>query len=120
MKKLAVIDYFIAFFCQLFSVIEMLKEVRNGCGCIPTCSHAIGICCEVGRGDGSVLSVKVSKKSKWAVLTKIGNAMFESGCVFLWTLVNYHGDLNNAKFTVGGEIFFVVQLQWFEQLCRWH
>ena len=42
-KKLAVIDYFIDFLCELFSIIELLKEVSNGCGCIPECSHAIKI-----------------------------------------------------------------------------
>ena len=91
-KKLAVIDYFIAFFCELFSVIELLKEVSNGCGWIPTRSHVIKVCCEVGGGDGSVLSVKVSKKSKRFTLTKLGDAMFESGHVFFWTLVSDHGD----------------------------
>ena len=40
-KKLAVINYFIAFFCEIFSDIELLKEVSNGCGWITTCSHAI-------------------------------------------------------------------------------
>ena len=56
-KKLTVADYFIALFCEVFSIIEILKEVIDWCGFIPTCSHAIGIGCEVGRGDGSVLSV---------------------------------------------------------------
>ena len=63
-KKLAVIDYFIDFFCEIFSVVEMLKEVSNGCGWITTCSHALKNFCEVGGGDGSVLSVNVRKKSK--------------------------------------------------------
>ena len=45
-------------------------------------SHAIEIFCEVGGGDGSILSVRVSKKSKRSALTKIGDAMFESGYVF--------------------------------------
>ena len=107
-KKFAVIDYFIAFFCKLLSIIEPLKEVSNGCGWIPMRSHAIEICCEVGGGDGSVISVKTSKKIKWLTLTKLGDAMFESGHVFFWTLVSDHGDKNNAKFTVGGEFFFVV------------
>ena len=56
------------------------------------CSHAIKIGCEVGGGDGSVLIVKVIKKSKRFILTKLGDAMFESGHVFFWTLVSYHGD----------------------------
>ena len=81
-NKLAVIDYLVAFFCELFSVIELSKEVSNGCGWIPMHSHAIGIFCKVGGGDGSVLSVKMSKNSKQFTLTKLGDAMFESGCVF--------------------------------------
>ena len=91
-KNLAVVDYFIAFFCKRFSVIEMLKEVRNGCGWIPMCSHAFKIVCEVGGGDGSVISVKVSKNSKRLTLKKLGDAMFESGRVFFWTLVSDHGE----------------------------
>ena len=91
-KKLAVIDYFISLFCKLFSVIELLKEVSNGCGWIPTRSHAIKICPDGGGGDGSVISVKVSKKSKRFTLTKIGDAVFDSGRVFLWTLISDHGD----------------------------
>ena len=91
-KKLAVVDYFIAFFCELFSVIGMLKEVSNGCGWIPTRSHAIEIFCEVGGGDGSILSVKVSKKSKRFTLTKIGDTMFESVHVYFWTLIIDHKD----------------------------
>ena len=91
-KKLAVIDYFIAFFCELFSVIELLKEVSNGCGWTPTPSHAIEICCVFRGGDGSILSVKVRNKCKQSTLTKLGNAMFESGHVFFWTLVSDHGD----------------------------
>ena len=75
----------------------MLKEVRNGNGWIPTHSHAIEIFCEVRGGDGSVLSVKLSKKSKRLILTKLGDAMFESGHVFFWTLVSDNGDKNNAK-----------------------
>ena len=31
-KKLSVIDYFIAFFWELFPVIELLKEVSNDVG----------------------------------------------------------------------------------------
>ena len=89
-KKLAVIDYFIAFLCEFFSVIELLKEVINGCGWIPTFNHAIEICCEVGGGDGSILSVKVSTKSKRVTLIKVVDAMFESGHVFFWTLVIDH------------------------------
>ena len=92
-----VIDYFIAFFCEFFSVIELLKEVSNECGWIPTCSHAIKNFCEVGGDDGSAISVKVSKKSKRFTLAKIGGAMFESGHVFFWTLVSDHGDKNNVK-----------------------
>ena len=68
-KNLSVIDYFIAFLCGLFSVVDILKEVCNGCGWIPTRSHAIKICCEVGGGDGSVLSVKASKKSNRVALS---------------------------------------------------
>ena len=34
-NKLDVIDYFIALFCKLFFIIELLKEVSNGCGWIP-------------------------------------------------------------------------------------
>ena len=59
-----------------------MKEVSNGCGWIPTRSHAIEIFFEVGGGDSSVLSVKVSKKSNRFTLTKLGDAMFESGNVF--------------------------------------
>ena len=70
----------------------MLKEISNGCGQIPTCSHVIKTCCEVGEGDGSILSVKVINKCKQSTLTKLGNAMFESGHVFFWTLVSDHGD----------------------------
>ena len=81
-KKLSVIAYFIDFFCKLFSVIELFKEVSDGCGWIPTRSHAIKIFCEVGGGDGSVIGVKVSKKGKRFTLTKLGDAMFESGHVF--------------------------------------
>ena len=33
-KKFTVIDYFIAFFCKVFSVIEMLKEVSD---CMTAC-----------------------------------------------------------------------------------
>ena len=91
-KKLDVIDYFIAFLCKLFSVIDMLKEVSNGCGWIPTRSHATEICCEVGGGDGYVLGVNVSKKINQFKWTKLGDAMFESGHLFLWTLVSDHGD----------------------------
>ena len=61
----------------------MLREVRNECGWIPTCSHSIQIFCEVGRVNGSILSVKASKKSKWFPLTKIGDAILESTHVFL-------------------------------------
>ena len=57
-KKLTVIDYFIALFWELFSIVDLLKEASNWCGWIPTCSHAIEIGCEVGIGDGSVLEVK--------------------------------------------------------------
>ena len=39
---------------------------------------------------------------------KLGDAMFESDYVFLWTLVSDKGDWNNAKFTVGGDFLFVV------------
>ena len=80
-NKLAVVDYFIDFFWELFSFVELFKEVSDGCGWIPTHSHAIKNFCEVGGGDGSVLSVKVSKKSKRFTLTKLGDAIFESGYV---------------------------------------
>ena len=89
---MAIIDYFIAFFCKFFSITELLKEVRNGYGWVLTCSHAIEIFCEIGGDDGYVLSLKVSKKSKWFALTKLGDAMFESGDVFFWTLVSDHGN----------------------------
>ena len=75
-KKFAVIDYFISFFCKFFSVVELLKEVSNGCGWIPTLSHAIEIFCEVGGGDGSVISVKVGKKIKRFTLMKLGDRVF--------------------------------------------
>ena len=52
----------------------------------------IEIFCEVGGGDGSVLSIKVSKKSKRFILMKLGDAMFESGHMFFWTLVSDNGD----------------------------
>ena len=91
-NKLAVIDYFIAFFCELFSIIELLKEASNGCGWIPICSHAIEICCDVGGCDGSLLSVKVSEKSNRFTLTKLGDAMFESVRVFFWKQISDHGD----------------------------
>ena len=56
-KKLTVIGYFAAFFCEVFSVIELLKEASDWCGWIPTCSHTINIGCDVGGCDGSVLNV---------------------------------------------------------------
>ena len=56
------------------------------------CSHAIKIGCEVRGGNGSVLSVEVSKKVKQSTLTKLGDAMFYSGHVFFWTLFCDHGD----------------------------
>ena len=107
-KRYDVIYYFIAFFCGFFSVIELLKEVSNGCGWIPTRSHAIKIFCEVVGGDGYVLSVKVSEKSKRFIFAKLGDSMFESGHVFFRTLFSDNGAYNNAKFTVGGELFFAV------------
>ena len=91
-KKLAVVDYFIAFFCELFSVIGMLKEVSNGCGWIPTRSHAIEIFCDIGGDTGSILSVKASKNIKRFTLTKLGDVMFDSGNVFFWTLFSDHRD----------------------------
>ena len=54
----------------------MLKEVRNWYGWIPTCYHAIIICCDVGGGDGS------SKKSKRLTLANLGDEIFDSGHVF--------------------------------------
>ena len=47
---------------------------------------------EVRGGDGYVLSVNVSNKSKRFTLTKLGDAMFESSHVLFWTLVSDHGD----------------------------
>ena len=55
-------------------------------------SHVIIIYCEVGGGDRSILSVKASNNSKRFTLKKLGDAMFESGHVFFWTLVSDHGD----------------------------
>ena len=52
----------------------------------------IEIGCEVGGGDGSVLSVYVSNNSKQFKLVKLGDAIFESGRVFLWRLISDHGD----------------------------
>ena len=49
-KMLTVIDYLVAFFWEFFSIIELLKEVRNWCGWILTCNHEIEIGCEVGGG----------------------------------------------------------------------
>ena len=86
-KNLAVVDYFIAFFWELFSVIDMLKEISNRCGWIPIRSYTIKICCEVGGGDGSILNVKVSKKIKRFILKKLGDAMFEIGHLFFWNLL---------------------------------
>ena len=91
-KKLAVIDYFIVFFCNFFSILDLLKEFSNWCGWIPMCIHTIKIICEARGGDGSVLSVYANKKSKRSTLTKLGDAMFDSGRLFFWTLVSYHGD----------------------------
>ena len=90
-NKLAVIDYLIYRFCGLFSVIEMLKEVSNGCGWIPMCSHAIEICFEVRGGDGSALSVNVSKNNKRFIWKKFGDAIFESVRVFFWKIVSDNG-----------------------------
>ena len=56
-KKLAVINYLISFSCKLFSVVELLKQVRYWYGWIPTCFHTIKIGYEVGGGDISVLRV---------------------------------------------------------------
>ena len=81
-KKLAVIDYLISLFCGLFSVIDLLKEARNGCGRIPTRIHAIEIFCDIGGDTGSILSVKVSKNIKRFTLKKLGDVMFDSGHVF--------------------------------------
>ena len=106
-----VIDYFIAFFCKVFSVVGSLKEVSDWCGWIPTYSNDIEIVCEVGGGDGSVLSVQVIKKSKRFTLTKLGDVTFESGPVFLWALVSDRGDLKNTKFTICGEIVSVIFVQ---------
>ena len=45
------------------------------------------------------------KKSKHFTLTKLGDTIFDSGHVFLWTLVSDHVDQNNLKFSVGGEFY---------------
>ena len=50
----------------------------------------------------------MSNNSKRFKLSKIGDAMFESGHVFFWRLVSDHGYLNNVKSTVRGKFFFVV------------
>ena len=91
-KKLTVVDSLISFFCKLFSVVEMLKEVSKWCGWIPTCSHAIKKFCEVRGVDGSILSVYVRKDSKRFSLKKLDDSMFESGHVFFWTFVSNHRD----------------------------
>ena len=91
-NKLTVIDYLIYLFCELFSIIDMLKEVSNWCGWIPTCSHVLGIGCEVGGGDGYVLIIQVSNNSKSFTLAKLGDEMSESGHVFFWTLFSDNGD----------------------------
>ena len=56
-KKFTDVDYFVAFFWKVFSIVELLKEVRNWCWWIPTSSYAIEIGCDVVGGCGSVLSV---------------------------------------------------------------
>ena len=35
-NKLTVVYYLIAFFCKVFSIVDLLKEVIDWCGCIPT------------------------------------------------------------------------------------
>ena len=70
-EKLTVVDYFIAFFCKFFYLIELLEEVRDWCGLIPTFSHAIKIGCEIRRGDGSILSVYVIEKGKQFTFTNL-------------------------------------------------
>ena len=87
-KNFTVVDYFIAFFCEVFSIIDLLKEVSYWFGWIPTCSHAIKIGCEVRGSDVFVLSVYVIKKSKRITLTKLGDVTFESGRLFFWELVS--------------------------------
>ena len=52
----------------------------------------IKIGCEVGGVYGSVLSLYVSNKSKRFTLTKLVDAMFESGHVLFWKFVSDHGD----------------------------
>ena len=54
---LTVIDYFIDLFCELFSIVELLKEVRSWCGWIPMCSHVIMIGYKVVGSGGSILSL---------------------------------------------------------------
>ena len=56
------------------------------------CINLIEIGCEVGGGDGFVISVYVIKKSNRFALNKLGDVKFESGHVFLWAFVGDHGD----------------------------
>ena len=62
----------------------------------------------MGGGDGSVLSVYVSKNSKRLTLEKLGDVILILVVYFLLSLVSNHGDYNNEKFTVGDEFFLVV------------
>ena len=56
-KKLTVVDYFIVFCRKVFSTIELLGEVSDWYGWIPTYSCVVKIGCEIGVCDGSLLSV---------------------------------------------------------------
>ena len=56
-NKLTVIDYFVAFCCEVFSIVEFLEEVANWHGWFPMGGHVIKIGCEIGGGDVSILSV---------------------------------------------------------------
>ena len=78
-KKFTVIYYLFAFCCDICSVIELLEMVGNWRGQISMGSNAIKIGCDIGGGDGSKLSVQVSKKGKMFAFMKIGNMMFNSG-----------------------------------------
>ena len=54
-NKLTFIDYFIALFYKVASIIDLLEYVKILCGWIQMCSHVIKKY-EVRGGDGSVLS----------------------------------------------------------------
>ena len=56
-KKFTVVDYFVAFWCEVFSIIELLEVVVNVWGWITTSSREIEIGGNIGGGDGSLLGV---------------------------------------------------------------